>query len=306
MFRSQVRFQKTGPDAIEIYPGGFHLNAYRFTFGTLFLLAASICRGEDSPALAATTSNTARMPNATGAATSAQHATNTNTAQAPKTTDAVTSSSFFWPTVNVFASLLGGGLGSALVSFWANSTIERRRRRIDCLDSQLRNLYGPLQFFVSGSQSIYKQALSIEQAMHAEYGGKNAEKHPPQRLTDEINASIAVNNEYFATVKKHMDQIVEILTNNYYLIEPDDAEVFGKFLHHNVRGKNANLHRDGLSNFRGGKETPIAIRFLGTPPCDSRPEQPVACRFRGRDPRNHRVSIRRRRARAFYRPDRRR
>ena len=80
--------------------------------------------------------------------------------------------------------------------------------------------------------------------MHAEYGGKNAEKHPPQRLTDEINASIAVNNEYFATVKKHMDQIVEILTNNYYLIEPDDAEVFGKFLHHNVRGK-TEFHESG-------------------------------------------------------------
>ncbi|MGA2620836.1 MAG: hypothetical protein ABSF26_24710 [Thermoguttaceae bacterium] len=220
------------------------MNAYRLTLGTLFLLAASICRGEDSEARAASTTNTVHMPNATGAATSAQPATNTNTAEAPKTTDAVTPPSFFWPTINVFASLLGGGLGSALVSFWANSSIERRRRRIDHLDSQLRNLYGPLQFFVSGSQSIYKRAWTIEQAMHAEYGGENAAKHSPQGRTDEINASIAVNNEYFALAKENSRHIVKILTDNYYLMEPEDAEVFGQFQDHHVRGK-TELHESG-------------------------------------------------------------
>ena len=87
---------------------------------------------------------------------------------------------------------LGGGTVAGLVSLWGNARLERRRRRIEFLDTQLRNLYGPLQFWVSGSQDIYKQAWSIEQAMHEEYGGENSSKHSRDRMSEEIQLTLAV------------------------------------------------------------------------------------------------------------------
>jgi hypothetical protein len=139
--------------------------------------------------------------------------------------------SSFWPAV------LGGGATAGLISVWGNAWLERRRRRIELLDSQIRNLYGPLQFFVSGSQGVYRQASIIEQALHKEYGGENAQKHPPQRMSDEINAAISVNNEYFAVARENTQRIVDILTNNYPLIEPDDAEMFAQVRMHHLRHK---------------------------------------------------------------------
>jgi hypothetical protein len=73
--------------------------------------------------------------------------------------------------------------------------------------------------------------------MHEEYGGENSSKHPPQARTDDITASIGVNNDYFAIANENSQRIVEILTNNYALIEPEDAEILGQFRLHHLRHK---------------------------------------------------------------------
>ena len=124
-----------------------------------------------------------------------------------------------------------------LITLFFNTRLERKRRRADYLDSQLRNLYGPLQFFVSCSQNIYKHAWMIQQAGHEEYGGENWKKYNDQVRSEGIKATIDVNNEYFAMARANNKRIVEILTNNYALIEKDDIETFASFLTHYLRGE---------------------------------------------------------------------
>ena len=138
---------------------------------------------------------------------------------------------------NLLVSFFGGGAAVGIISLLYKVRQDRRNRRVEFIDSQLRNLYGPLQFFVSCSQNIYKHTWIIQQASHEEYGGENWQKHNDQARSDGIKASIDVNNEYFVMTRANNDRMVEILTNNYALIEPDDAEIFAGFHTHYLRGK---------------------------------------------------------------------
>jgi hypothetical protein len=160
--------------------------------------------------------------------------------QHPQPPDASASSSAkpLWErAMESLLSLVGAGTIGGLIIWMLNARQERRRRRIEFLDSQLRNLYGPLQFFVSGSQDIYKHVWSIEQAAHEEYGGEKASKQPRPTVSEGIQATLEVNNEYFAITDENSRRMVEILTNNYALIEPDDAETFARFRVHHLRHK---------------------------------------------------------------------
>jgi hypothetical protein len=129
---------------------------------------------------------------------------------------------------------LGSGTIGVLITLFFNARIERKRRRAEYLDSQLRNLYGPLQFFTSSSQNIYKHAWKIEQAGEDEYG-KNYKKYSDQARSNRIQSTLDVNNEYFALTRSNNKRMVEILTNYYSLIEPEDSETFAEFLTHYLR-----------------------------------------------------------------------
>ena len=152
---------------------------------------------------------------------------------------------------------------AGLINLWNNARLDRKRRRAEFLDSQLRELYGPLQFFASCSQSIYGRAWKIEQAGGQEYGGENWSKH--SGLDEKIQATIDVNNEYFELVNANRRRMVEVLTNHYALIEPDDAEVFSEFLTDSVR------HDTEFNKSRGLKLPLEVFHHLGDI-CTLRPE----------------------------------
>ncbi len=135
----------------------------------------------------------------------------------------------------LLVSFLGGGAFGGVVvtvlNMWHSNKVERKRRRTELLNSQLREFYGPLQFFASCNQIIFAQARKIEEAGDKEYGGPD---FSPAR-SDRIDATINVNNEYFALVNANNKRMVEIITNHYSLIEPDDAETFALFLTDRLR-----------------------------------------------------------------------
>ena len=129
----------------------------------------------------------------------------------------------FW--LQPILGFLGGGAVGGLVTMFGNFWMERNRRKGDLLKMQLCNLYGPLQFFVSSNQEIFKHAYRIEQAGQNEFGGPV----DSELRTKKIHATIDVNNEFFELVKTHNSRMLEILTNHYDLIEPEDAEAFAQF-----------------------------------------------------------------------------
>ncbi len=67
--------------------------------------------------------------------------------------------------------------------------------------------------------------------------GENWQKYCDQVRSDGIQATIDVNNEYFAIARNNNKHIVEILTNNYALIDPEDVEFFAEFHTHYLRSE---------------------------------------------------------------------
>jgi hypothetical protein len=189
----------------------------------------------------------------------AQLPSDTRTAQ---TTEPNThnNSVIFWQSVICSAfSVLGSGLIVGVIGFLYNAKLDRKRRRAELLDAQLRELYGPLQFFASCSQNIYEHAWKIEEAYEQEFAAENASKHSGR--TEEIDATLNVNNEYFELINVNKQRMVEILTNHYALIEPDDAEAFAGLLIGSVR-------RDTEFNRLGGLKLPREIyKRLGDISC---------------------------------------
>ena len=179
-----------------------------------------------------------------------------------------TTAAFSWQSVIAPAfSVLGSGLIVGVIGFLHNARLDRKRRRAELLDSQLRELYGPLQFFASCSQSIYGHAWKIEEACDKEYGGKNASRQAGR--SEEIQATIDVNNEYFELVNTNIKRMVEVLTSHYSHIEPDDAEIFSEFLTDSVRHETEFSKSRGFETAVGGFPSPWQRMHLAPRVCET-------------------------------------
>ena len=130
-----------------------------------------------------------------------------------------------WVGPLVIGSLVTG-LGAALANIAHSARLERQRRKAGILDAQVRNLYGPLHFFASCNQQISAHTWKVHEAAQKEYSGP----HCSPARTEKIDATINVNNKYFAETSANNKRMVEILRNHHALIEPDDVEVFAGFL----------------------------------------------------------------------------
>ena len=124
-----------------------------------------------------------------------------------------------------WSALLGGGIAGGLLALLGNWTLEINRRRRDFLDSQLRELYGPLCFFASCNEQINSHTSKIQQAADKEYSGPVAS---PAR-TNDINATIATQNRYSEQTAANNQRMLGILRDHYALIDPGDVEVLIEF-----------------------------------------------------------------------------
>ena len=67
------------------------------------------------------------------------------------------------------SSFVGGGLTAGLLAVWNGSRLERKRQRIESLNVQIRELYGPLQFFTSSNAKFFELYDKFQVAYKKEY-----------------------------------------------------------------------------------------------------------------------------------------
>jgi hypothetical protein len=132
--------------------------------------------------------------------------------------------------IRLVFSLLGGGLVAGLINLWHTNRQEHKRRRIESIRSELQELYGPLQFFTSSNSQLFKLADKLSEAYTKEYVGKRWSDSARERVNKDTQQTLDLGNQYMRQVVENNGHILEILTRNYALIDPDDAEVFAWFI----------------------------------------------------------------------------
>lgn len=141
--------------------------------------------------------------------------------------------------IRLVFSLLGGGLVAGLLDLWKTNRSEHKRRQIEFIEMQLQRLYGPLQFLTSCSAQLLRLAGGLHDAYQAEYVGKHwsQESNTRERVREGAKQTIDMANQYIGQVEENNTRIRQILADQYSLIEPNDAEVFARFIADHTRRK---------------------------------------------------------------------
>lgn len=134
-------------------------------------------------------------------------------------------------------SLVGGGLGVALLDWWRTSKSETKQRQISFLDNQIRELYGPLYYIVSQSERLFELYGEIHRAYKAEYIEPKFSKDDNTKrvLNEETNKTLDIGNEYIEFVTANNKKMQDILTTHSSLMDPEDIDVFLMFFEHKTR-----------------------------------------------------------------------
>ena len=138
--------------------------------------------------------------------------------------------------MNIWGTLVvgffGGGIVSGFIGAWANSKRERSARRAEFLARQLQDLYGPLQFLASSSASLFEQTHILQKLYNKEYIETKYSQNPgtQERVRESAETTIEVQNDYVELAIRNSDSAAQLLERNYALVDPGDAEVFGRFL----------------------------------------------------------------------------
>jgi|SRR3972149_9634171 len=143
----------------------------------------------------------------------------------------------YFITISLIVSFLGGGIVSAAINWVRSERADKKERKIKFLDAQLRNLYGPLYYFVSQSEKCFELNDRFHKAYNEEFIQEKWSKNSltQERLRVRAGQTLELANQYIAKVKSNNHKIKEILDNNYSFIEPDDVDVFMLFNEHYLR-----------------------------------------------------------------------
>lgn len=143
----------------------------------------------------------------------------------------------YFITASLIVSFLGGGIVSAAINWARSERADKKERKIKFLNDQLRNLYGPLYYFVSQSEKCFELNDRFHKAYNEEFIQEKWSKDEltRERLRTRAVQTIDLANQYIAEVKSNNQKIKEILDNSYSLIDPDDIDVFMLFNEHYLR-----------------------------------------------------------------------
>jgi hypothetical protein len=143
----------------------------------------------------------------------------------------------YFITMSLIVSFLGGGIVSAAINWVRSERADKKERKIKFLDDQLRNLYGPLYYFVSQSEKCFELNDRFHKAYNEEFIQEKWSKDAltQERLCVRAGQTLELANQYIAEVKSNNHKIKEILDNNYSFIDPDDVDVFMFFNEHYLR-----------------------------------------------------------------------
>lgn len=137
------------------------------------------------------------------------------------------------------ASLFGGGIIGAVINAAGTERARQKERKINFLDKQIRELYGPLYYFVSQAEKLFELNNKFHDAYKEEYINKqySLDEHTQKILNDESDNTLNIANKYVSYVEDNNNKIKEIIDSNYSLIDPDDIKIFVTFFEHHIRLK---------------------------------------------------------------------
>lgn len=135
-------------------------------------------------------------------------------------------------TLNLIFSFLGGGVVVAIFDWIRINKAEKLSRRLDMLNNQIRNLYGPLYFFTSQNAQCFALNDSILKAYDKEYVEQewSKDQYTRENLKKETALTLDIANAYVRLVTINNERIIEILRDNYSLIDPEDEDIFQQFV----------------------------------------------------------------------------
>ncbi len=145
--------------------------------------------------------------------------------------------------IQVLSALVGGGFFAGVIVSVINvinyNRSERRQRRADFLLNQLHSLYGPVYFFTSQNESFFLLNDKFVEAYRKHYEDpKWSGDEPTQKAVEkEATQTISIENAYINRVEENNNKIVEVLERNFSLIDPEDVEMFGRFIVDHTRRK---------------------------------------------------------------------
>lgn len=156
----------------------------------------------------------------------------------------INNSQFDFNVLSLIVSFVGGGIVAAIISAIRAQFAEKKQRRIKYLEEQLNNLYGPLYFLTSQGEKMFSIVRKYESAYKAEFIDKkySQDELTHQRLIEECDQTIAIQNEYVKHVERNNRKIKDLLENKFSYIDQDDTVIFiDYFYEHFAR---LNIERD--------------------------------------------------------------
>jgi len=125
-------------------------------------------------------------------------------------------------------SFMGGGVIAGLISWARIARSERETRKSDYIKSQLDNLYGPIYYYTSQNNELFRLSEKIMGAYTEEYSGRKWSEEPTTQnnLKEETTQTIDISNRYIEIVTENNKKAVDIIQNNASFIDPEDNDIF--------------------------------------------------------------------------------
>lgn len=142
-------------------------------------------------------------------------------------------------TIKLFVGFLGGGLIGAIVNALHNSRTGSIARQAEYLGRQLHELYGPLFYFAGQNERLYELTVKINAAYDAVYSKTkwSTDDATASSVENDAAETIKIASHYAHVMENNNSRMVDILTQNCALIDPEDSAFFQEFVLASIRNK---------------------------------------------------------------------
>lgn len=146
--------------------------------------------------------------------------------------------------IDIITGILGTGfMGSALLNYYVireNRRLNKENRIFSNLQTQLHNLYAPLNFLVLENENTFNLYDKYHKEYSARYENKkwSQDKKTQEAIDKESKDLLEVANRLInENVIKNNEKIITLLRDNSGHIDSDDNNIFNKFIEHYKRLK---------------------------------------------------------------------
>lgn len=157
--------------------------------------------------------------------------------------------------LTLIVSFLGGGILGALINWARAERSEKKDRQINFLDRQIRELYGPLYYFVTQAEKLFDLNDRLHKALEKAHKSDvpfSRDEGTQRILAEETDTTLSIANAYISYVESNNAKIKDVLDKNYPLIDPEDIEILLLFFEHYIR---ISTERDDM----GKLKTPLTV-----------------------------------------------